>query len=127
MFTPRLSLLSALILATIASGPAFAQGKPNRTAKPDFDHSLAAKAEESNASPNEKLRVIVKYKGTASAARTKLNGRVDRIKREHRGIGAMSVEVKRGRLKEICSLKDISCSDDALVRTKSIDDPDLLI
>ncbi|MBM3818462.1 MAG: hypothetical protein FJW14_05515 [Acidimicrobiia bacterium] len=118
MLTHRTSLL-ALILATIVAGPALAQGKPSPTPKPRFDNSLAAKAADTTASPDERVRVIVKYRGTAANAKSRLNGRIQRIKAEHRSIGAISVEMKRGRLNEICSLKDISCSDDARVRTKS--------
>jgi serine protease AprX len=107
------------MLAATVAAPALAQGRPAPPPKPEFDNSLAAKVQDTTASPNERLRVIVKYRGTAANAKSKLNGRVDRIQREHRAIGAISVEMKRGRLKEICSLEGISCSDDARVRTKS--------
>ena len=111
--------LSALILVAVIAGQAFAQGKPDRAATPRYDSALAAKAADPNAPPTERVKVIVKYTGTAADARTKLAGRVDRVAREHRSIGAMAVELKKSRLAEICGLRGFSCSDNALMRPMS--------
>jgi serine protease AprX len=119
----RCASLFAVILVALTVGPASGQDKPQPPAKPSLDRSLAEKAAQAGRRPNERLRVIVKYTGTSAAARAKLAGRVDRIKREHGSIRAMAVEMKRGRLTEICSLEDISCSDDLLMRPTSAEDP----
>src|SRR5688572_7214771 len=99
----KLCVTLLLILVALAGSPAFAQGQTGANG-PVLDNAL-----NTSGPANERLKVIVKYRrGTSARVRSQLQGKVDRIKREHRGIGALTVDVRRSRLSEICSQEGVS-------------------
>ncbi|MBI4263873.1 MAG: S8 family peptidase [Acidobacteria bacterium] len=105
----------ALALVALAGGPSFAQGKaPAR--KPVLDQALSGAGQ-----PDDLLRVIVKYRaGAYGRLKSKVRSQSEGIKGEHRGIGALTVALRRANLNAVCSDPDVlGCSLDAPVRANA--------
>src|SRR5439155_894119 len=63
--------------------------------------------------------------GASARVRARMSGKVDRIMRDHRGIHALVVEMRRSKLAELC-VRDADvdgCSEDAVVSAGSEQDP----
>lgn len=104
----------AFILVAVTSAPSFAEDRP-KPQKPAMDEALSRAG-----GPNDKVKVLVQYrKGTSARVRSRLTGKVDRITRDHRGIGALAVEMRRGRLHEVCSEEGVTCHLNAKMKPSS--------
>lgn len=96
------------VLVVLAGGHAFAQGQ----AAERYDKALSKGGQ-----PTDRLPVIVRYKsGTSSRLQKRIAGHVERIKRDHKGINGLVVELRRGKLHQVCDGPEVDgCSLDAIV------------
>src|SRR5437870_12915831 len=109
--------LAVLILVTLAANTMLVAQARQTPHQPSLDGALTQAGK-----PTDRLRVIVRYKRGASArVRARMSGKVDRIMRDHRGIHALVVEMRRSKLAELC-VRDADvdgCSEDAVVSAGS--------
>ncbi|MBI4263872.1 MAG: S8 family serine peptidase [Acidobacteria bacterium] len=101
-----------LALVALAGGTTFAQGQAPAN-RPALDDVLR-----SDGQPDDLLRVIVKHRPGASARlKNRVRPRVDAIANELRGIGALTVALRRANLHAVCGDPDVlGCSIDAPLR-----------